>query len=219
VKAVWEPLIEPGMCAELQDVQAERTATFHERRAGWRFYWLRGLVRCTCGRRLYGHMSKSPVYYCPREMGGCGESRVSALKLEEMIGMWIVKRLGNVASAGVTTRVAVPPAVQQGMAQDEKRLEELQDMFTNHDLTRAQFIKMKRVVEARLRENKKIAVVKPMTALVGMTGARAPGAWRDALPPRRKVVASLLIDDLVVAPSTRQGVFDPDRVTITPAKF
>jgi len=219
VRAVWAPLIEPSLWAELQELQQERTATWRADSAGWRFYFLSGLIRCGCGRRLYGHVAKSPVYYCPREQGGCGQTRISAEAVEAMLSKWIERRLATARPIGATGTVTGDPAAERAAESDESKLKELDEMFADGELTRPAYVRMKRRVEDRLKASRRSTVVRSTTALVGMTGADASSAWRDAPPPKRKVVARLLLDDVVVGPSTAPGVFDPSRVRITPAKL
>jgi site-specific DNA recombinase len=219
VDAVWHPIIELSQWQELKTVQSQRTATWREGKDAWRFYWLRGVIRCECGRKLYGHKTRTPVYYCPPEQDGCGNTRISATAVEALIDQWITRRLASASTLATTTLVTVDPDEERERRRLDAKLQDLEEMWADGELTRAEYSRMRRGVQERVKKLSNTTVVRPTSALNGMTGAKAAELWSSASPPRRRAIAGILIADIIVAPSSRLGVFDPDRVRLVPAKL
>jgi hypothetical protein len=214
------------------DVHARLVALHAERRKGTRRptrrYLLTGLLRCwRCGGGLRGmpRSKGADLYVCPGPPhGGCSGTAVTADLADEAIRELVLARLdspgllGGAASEARATKTHRADVAQtvKTLAGHRQRLDDLADMWASGELTRAEWLSLKRKVGGRAKvaeaEAARLARFDALRALAG-TGRSLRQAWATmAVEERRSVLHATLDHVVVLAAEPPKQVFRPERL-------
>lgn len=177
-----------------------------------------------CGHRLAGKPARkgTPCYHCPGYRGGCANTYIVALPLEELV-------IGQVTDAVDEGRI---PASAEHTDQEKwlatiGELEEDQAFLAERwargemgrgELGRAEWVRARDTLAGRIAEARRHLAARDISAVADYLGR--PGAltaaWEHMGFDRQRAVVATYIDRVVVNPPLVRGrhSFDPDRVAI-----
>jgi len=214
------------------ETHARLVALHAERRKGprrpTRRYLLTGLLRCwRCGGALRGmpRTRGADLYVCPGPPhGGCSGTAVTADHADGAIRELVFDRLDSPAlarSAAASERVT--SAHQAGvretvraLAAHRQRLDDLADMWASGEISRAEWLALKRSLGERAKaaeaEAARLARVDTLRALAG-TGRHLRRQWPAmTVEERRRVLHAALDHVVVLAAEPPKQVFRPERL-------
>ncbi len=182
-----------------------------------------GLVRCgRCGEAMTRSMVGTlPTYRCHKAPGraSCGGTSISAGPLEELLIEAVLLRLDTpeLAKAMASSGGSDDGAAAE-LTDVEERMAELAEMFSQGEISRAEWLKARHGLEARQTAARKALSRQRQTAALdpydGQPGALR-AAWPDLSPDQRRAVLAAVIDWVGVNPATRRGPrFDPERLDV-----
>ncbi|WP_214322055.1 recombinase family protein [Nonomuraea sediminis] len=202
---------------------------------GPRKYYLTGLVFCSCDERKPKAMRVSighgkPKYSCqPKVEGGCGGRVIDLTDLETFIRKWIIKRAGDTQTLReLAEREAASQDDTEGVLtaiqKDEARLQVLEaQLASDGDEDEDELIEVVaavRKVRARLRRHRdNLARLAGATPLIGVDIADLTRRWDspDGIGlDRKRALARLFIERVIIHPTNIRGRFDYKRVEIIP---
>jgi DNA invertase Pin-like site-specific DNA recombinase len=220
----WPAVIERGQWDFAQELLAFRSATVQvakSRRNPPRPYVLRGLVICgKCGTAMAG--CSGTVYRCSRAQRGDDKKCMRTMRaepLEQFVEDAAVALLENLTVSPRRTPSASTSAAEKDIADDERQLTDLHDMWISKEITTAEYRKDRRVIQARIRENqrKTIVKVKSAEAISGLIGPAAKATWATLSPERKNSVLRFLFSAVIIGEGTMNrfpNSIDYGRVTI-----
>jgi site-specific DNA recombinase len=183
---------------------------------------LTGLLVCgRCGSSmLAGNNNGKRAYACRRAPGfeGCGKLAVIAGPVEELV-------VESVLTAVDTPKLAEAVREQAGTTNPdltalEARLADLAAMYAAGDMTKAEWLSARKVLDERLAAAR--ADLQQQAAVAAMSPfLKKPGLLRSCWPElsdeQRREVLGVVVDHVTIAPAEVRGrhAFDPDRVNIT----
>ncbi|MHC0433837.1 recombinase family protein [Streptomyces sp. O3] len=218
----WPAIIEPGIWQETRARREYRSAVHQTNLELRRFYLLRGLVMCSrCGTLMSGtKVGAVPSYLCTRKSRNGPKKcvrRIAAVKLEEFVTEAAIDLLGRLTISGKLASTSLPDSATDSVEADQQQLVELNQMWTEKEITTAEFRKMRKDITDRIAKAQRRLVVRPMKLLDGLTGPGAKDAWYadDMTDERRNAVLRFLFSGVIIDASTKpSGVFDWDRIAI-----
>jgi hypothetical protein len=214
------------------DTHARLLALHAERRKGprrpTRRYLLTGLLRCwRCGGGLRGmpRSRRADLYVCPGPPhGGCSGTAVTADHADDAIRDLVLARLDSAELAGVVASLGRAASSHQvsvrrsagDLATHRRRLDELADMWASGEITRAEWLSLKRNVGSRTKvaeaEAARLARVDALRVLAG-TGRSLRRQWPDmSVEARRHVLHAALDHIVVLAAEPPRQVFRAERL-------
>jgi DNA invertase Pin-like site-specific DNA recombinase len=217
-KGVWPTIIDRGTWDLAQEMLDFRAAVTKEGKAGHRFYVLRGIVVCgRCGTRMGGANGR---YKCSRITRGdemrCARS-ISADTLEKFVEDAAIGLLEKLTVDGRPTGSEEAAAAEAAIADDERQLKELNEMWTAKEITTSEYRQMRHEITERIERNEPKTVVRPIKMLEGLTGPDASKKWealRDQ-PERRNATLRFLFNAVIIGEQTKAiGAFDYSRIGI-----
>lgn len=197
-------------------------------RRATRRYLLTGLLRCwRCGGGLRG-MPRSrgaDLYVCPGPPhGGCSGTAVTADHADDAVRDMVLARLDSTELAGLAASRARPASAHQtsvrqtvrALAAHRQRLDDLDDMWASGEISRAEWLSLKRNVGGRTKEAEaevaRLARVDSLEALAG-TGHELRAQWPAmTVDERRAVLRSALDHVVVLAAEPPKQIFRPERL-------
>ncbi|MFR9727448.1 recombinase family protein [Streptomyces sp. MS19] len=210
----WPAIVDLGTWREVQAKRATRSVQEKERCAQKYYYKARGVITCTCGVRMGGSSSTrgSHIYRCARS-ARIGEKRctrtIGAEAVEKALTELSIRILERLDPAGVP---AVSPRSSEDVAADEadrRKLGELHEMWLADEITRAEFVRLRKKVNDRIAERQVSVIQRPVVALEGLTGPGARAAFKRLEErgeyERINAVFSLLFEAVIIKPATRKG--------------
>lgn len=225
VNSLSSLLVQPRLVAEpriLDDGTHQRLVALHASRGkgprrATRRYLLTGLLRCwRCGGTMRG-MPRShgaDLYVCPGPPhGGCSGTAVTADHAEDAVGAMVLCRLESPQILG--------PAIDaqdsvDDLAAHRLRLHDLGDMWAAGQISREEWISLKRNVGNRARAAEaevarwgRIAALRSLAGTGNVLRARWPAMSIDE---RREVVHATLDHVVVLAAEPPRQVFRPERL-------
>ncbi len=196
---------------------------------GWRTrtapgrFLLSGLLRCSlCGAVMIGQRrpkDKARFFGCKRLTGrrGCGRVNIVAGPLGALIEARLLAALGGELKTVIAAReerVAADDELARIRA-DETTLAQLaDDYYVSQVIRRADYLAVRRTLQARVREGRRRLTTRAGTRLVAEAMSDPAALWSRADLTTRRQLLSELVDAIEIAPASRLGVFDPGRVTI-----
>jgi site-specific DNA recombinase len=214
------------------EMHARLVALHAERRKGprrpTRRYLLTGLLRCwRCGGGLRGmpRAKGADLYVCPGPPhGGCSGTAVTADHAEDAIRDVVLARLDSQELArGIASRARAASAHQTDLDQSvselagqRRRLDDLADMWASGEISRAEWLALKRKLGSRAKlveaEAARLARVDSLRALAG-TGRALRRSWPAMTVEERRAVLHAVVDHVVVlAAEPPKQVFRPERL-------
>jgi DNA invertase Pin-like site-specific DNA recombinase len=185
-----------------------------------------GMSRCgSCGGRLVAGIRESGarIYRCVRspDVGGCGRLQINADPFEACVVEDVMQAVDtdHLAEMLVEDDGARAGEAAEELADVERRLDELTDMYSVGEIDRRGLLRARSRLERR-QEAARAAMSRQRrtVALDSYTGRR--GALREAWPDlgfgEKRAVLEAVIDRVTVARAARRGPrFDRGRVKIT----
>jgi site-specific DNA recombinase len=225
VNSLSSLLVQPRLVSPpriLDDRTHERLVALHASRGkgprrATRRYLLTGLLRCwRCGGTMRG-MPRShgaDLYVCPGPPhGGCSGTAVTADHAEEAVASMVLTRLDSPQSLG--------PAIDgqdsvDDLAAHRRRLHDLGDMWAAGQISREEWVSLKRNVGNRARaaeaEVARWGRIAALRSLAG-TGSTLRARWPAMTIDERREVVHATVDHVVVlAAEPPRQVFRPERL-------
>lgn len=221
-KGVWPAIVDPDKHERLRALLSSRRAPDRHRK-----YLLTGMVRCgKCGERMFVRrrsIDRVRRYGCEKRPGaiGCGSIHIIADPLDECVRDAVLSYLDSpdMVAAIEAHETRTDSVDMDALHADESSLEELsKDYYTDHLISRREFLAAREALEARIRDARmRLARTNGTGALRALSGfgAKLREAWEgEDLEWRRKVLAAV-VDRVVIGPATLGlTYFDPTRATI-----
>jgi hypothetical protein len=221
----YPAIIDPETHARLVALHAERRKG---PRRPTRRYLLTGLLRCwRCGGGLRGmpRAKGADLYVCPGPPhGGCSGTAVTADHADDAIRDMVLARLDSPELArGIACRARAASAHQTDLdhsvselAGQRRRLDDLADMWASGEISRAEWLALKRKLGSRAKlveaEAARLARVDSLRALAG-TGRALRRSWPAMTVDERRAVLHAVVDHVVVlAAEPPKQVFRPERL-------
>jgi DNA invertase Pin-like site-specific DNA recombinase len=233
-RAIWPAIVPPAPAARVREVLGRS-----DRRTGGdriRKYELVGFLRCgLCAallksRPLSQHGRRVRTYICKAGPGakGCGRLGIVAEQLEELITEQVFYRTDTpaLAKAMQDRHRAGDDGLYEAIAADEAQLLTLAEDLAEKRLTRAEWLRIREIVEARVEAAKsRMARQDGRAALSRYVGRRGRlrAAWPALGLDERRAVLAALVDRIVISAAKRKGapadasgrrMFDADRVAV-----
>ncbi|HZR49480.1 MAG TPA: recombinase family protein [Streptosporangiaceae bacterium] len=214
---IWPAIIDRGTWELAQEMLDYRARATKDEKDDQRFYLLRGLVVCgKCGTRMGGAGGR---YKCYRQFRKdekhCARS-ISAATLEEFAEGVAIKYLEKLSVDGRPVGEAAKEA-KDAIADDERQLRELNEMWTAKVITTREYREMRREITERIAKNERKTVVRPIKLLEGLTGPDAAKKWAKLKddPERKNATLRLLFSEIIIKEQTKAvGAFDYGRIDI-----
>lgn len=220
-----------------RDTSARLVALHQSRRKGprrpTRRYLLTGLLRCwRCGGNLRGVPSShgADLYICPGPPhGGCSGTAVTADRAEDAIRDRVLGRLDADEVVAAAARPGHPSGQETGrradtlLAEHRQRSDELADMWATGQISRAEWLALKRAADRRARQVEAatglVSKAETLRRLAG-TGSTLRRRWPEMTTEERRRVIHAVLDHVEVLPPTvPRGVFNPERLRPVWVKF
>ena len=186
-------------------------------RRATRRYLLTGLLRCwRCGGSMRGmpRSKGADLYVCPGPPhGGCSGTAVTADHAEEAVGAMVLARLDCAVLPGPVT---AGPDISRQLAEHRLRLSELGELWASGQISRLEWMTLRRSVGARAQAAEAQVVaegrVAAMRALAG-SGPALTAQWPAMTIDERRAVVHAALDHVVVlAAEPPRQVFRPERL-------
>lgn len=218
----WPAIIDAGTWQEVRERRELRSAIHDVNLSLRRFYLLRGLVMCSrCGTLMSGtKVGGTPSYLCVRRNRNDDKRcvrRIAAIKLEKFVCDAAVNLLSRLTISGQLATSALPESIVNAVEDDQRQLEELNEMWTAKEISTTEYRKMRKEIQGRISKAQRRTVVRPMKLLEGLTGPGAQAAWKadDMTDERRNAVLRFLFSGVIIDASSKPtGMFDWDRIKI-----
>ncbi|MBR7838272.1 recombinase family protein [Actinospica durhamensis] len=225
--AVWPEIITVEQSDQLRALLSDpdRAALFAHPTG--RTYLLSGILTCAkpkddgtlCGWRMSGRpKSGTPRYVCHNTPGSpaCGGTATVASRTDEHVRDMILTALASPEMLHqLTTKNDQDTGLAALIAEDEKDLAELAVMAAKKQITRAEWMAARTVVEKRLEENRAKQVRQtgaPM--LLGFIGTfeDMTQRWKKSLnDSQRRAIVAATVHKINVYPADPRKKWDPDR--------
>ena len=201
----WPAIITRAQWDFTQELLAFRAAAARAeqaKRKAPRSYILRGLVMCgKCGTAMTG--CGGGLYRCTRatRQDGMKCSRsIQAGPLEEFVQAAAIRLLENLSVSPKRTRTPAVEIAEREIADDERQLAELHDMWISKEIDTAQYRKDRRTIQARVNENQKktVARVKSPAAIADLIGPGAKTRWKALTDERKNSVLRFLFSAVII---------------------
>lgn len=211
-------ILDAETCARLVALHAERRKG---PRRPTRRYLLTGLLRCwRCGGRLRGmpRTRGADLYVCPGPPhGGCSGTAVTADHADEAVVNMVLAGLDSPALLRSTpTHQSQLDRAQLALAGHRRRLDELADLWASGEITRAEWLALRRTVGSRAKvaeiESARLGRVEALRALAG-TGRALRRSWPAMTVDEQRSVLHAALDHVVVlAAEPPKQVFRSERL-------
>lgn len=222
--AVWPAIVTPAQTARLRRILSD-PARFVGGGVVARSYLLTGLMYCG---RCEARMTTRPVvrkghkyrrYACTVDRGGCERCGISAERTEEEV----LRRAVEVVEPRAVGRLRVVRTDEQvevsaQLSADTEAIEDLtHQRFVDRSIDQASYASARDVLSRRIAHaERRLDQLRQADELAPFANPGAlAAAWPGLSFERRRSVLSLVIDRIVVAPTTRAGnKFDPTRLAV-----
>lgn len=219
--ASWPAILDQASWRRLRAIVTDPTRSrMHPARA---YLLTGGIARCgRCGSPLHAQRKSSGArtYACIAgpDKDGCGGLSIHAEPLERLVteavmvaieGPTLVRAIAAQAGGGFDHHAEV-------IAVEEAKLMQLADDWDDGRISRAEWIRLRDKVQARLdaarREQSRETRTTAVDPYVGRQGALR-AAWPALTLDQRRAVVAGVLDSVVISPATRRGpIFDPSRI-------
>nr|WP_243696198.1 recombinase family protein [Labedella phragmitis] len=219
--AAWPAIISPEQRERILLTFASRQAS--GRRAPRR-YLLSGLLKCgKCGHTLFSSSREDRRrYVCLSgpDHGGCGRLTVVAPPVEGLIADAVLLRLDTPQMADTLTGREQHDDKYQILVDEsravEDKMNELTDMWTEGEISRADWSRARKTLEARLEAaRRQIALLRGTDTLSGLVGrgSELAAAWDTLNLDRQAAIVRAVLDYATINAGTPGArTLDPSRV-------
>jgi site-specific DNA recombinase len=221
--AIWPQIIPPEQSDRLRRLLGSRTRS--SGRPPRRYLLTGGLLRCgRCGAPMVARPTAQRVrrYVCAKGpgQGGCGRMATVAEPLEDLVARAVLLRLDTPEMAAALTESHAQQAelaeLHDRVTADQAMLEELATDYTDHRITRSEWLAARDSIQARIDQNRRrLSRLSPTTAVDEYAGHSdlLRSAWAGLPLSRQQAVVRVILDHVVVHPAKPGRGFDPDRFT------
>lgn len=208
--AAWPAILDPDVVMRMRALIDRPSVPVRARS-----YLLSGWVVCEpCDRAMTARPyvgrrgQRARRYLCPSDRGGCGKVGIDAPRLEDLVAREALDWL-----EAQPIPAPAPQPDRTALADVERRLVDLAEMFAASEIGRAEWSAARRSLEAR----RDVLAVPPVLPPVVGRDVRAEWATAEAagdLDAKRAIIAAAV--DRVVIARTQRGAnrFDPERVDV-----
>ena len=224
--AVWPAIITVEDSDKIRALLSDPDRARKYSTATGRTYLLSGILQCgkpkadgePCGTGLVGRpKSGTPRYVCPNTPGRdfCGGTATVAKRTDEHVRDMIVTALDSpVMRKRLSRQEKQDDSLNALIREDEELLEEFAVDLAERRMTRAEWIKARSVVEARLEANRAKQTRQTRTSvLAGFIGTYEDMLARWESPQmnnsQRRAIVGAVVRKILVLPATKK--WDPDR--------
>lgn len=213
VKAIWEPIVSVETWEQLTTVLTDASRNLNGGRVD-RKYLLSGLLRCPCGAKMTGAMSKGvPEYRCPTDRG-CGRTQRKARALDEYVEKELLDYLERQSLDGLQVQEdELTSRLQVQIAEAEQSLSALIDEWTAGRISDAVFFAAQARKEAVLNALKgERAHEKRRQTMKAPVGAGVGEKWAGLTLPQKRAILFEVLQAIKVypKPATAPKRFDKD---------
>lgn len=173
-----------------------------------------GVARCGVCDAPLAAQPRERIPWMACRAPGCGRIRVTSRPVETIVAEAVLRRVEGGALTKLLERKADPSLIRK-LRGVEARLLELSDLWAAGELStpewkraRARLEADQKALSARLDSERRVE------GLDGLPDALRAN-WDDLSLARKRAVVRALVQAVIVAPSTTNGVFQPERVSIT----
>ncbi|MFE0130331.1 recombinase family protein [Streptomyces sp. NPDC059037] len=220
----WPAIIDRGQWDEAQERRKFRASRSETSQRPTRFYLLRGVVMCTCGRAMAGNSGRVPEYRCTRRVavdGTACKRTISAEALEQFTRAVAIEVLSKLDLSGRTpATTARPTADVEADEKDAQKLRDLYEMWDADEMPTGEYRQKRREIEKRMKIRQKQTRVRPVTVLDGIAGLESARHWARLEEAedyaRINAIYRFLFEAVVIDRAASVGNFDTDRITIKP---
>ncbi|MFI0817236.1 recombinase family protein [Streptomyces sp. NPDC021098] len=220
----WPAIIDRGQWDEAQERRKFRAEQSAEKNKRTRYYLLRGVVMCTCGRTMSGNSGSVYEYRCTRRVavdGTACKRTIAAEPLERFARDVAINVLSKLDVSGRTPATTTRPAADvEADERDDRKLKDLYEMWDADEMPTREYRQKRREIEARMRERQKQTRIRPVVVLEGVAGPKAAENWKRLEKnedyARINAIFRFLFGGIVIGPASGVGNFDTDRISIKP---
>jgi site-specific DNA recombinase len=216
-EAAWPPIITVEEHHRLRAVLGDPRMTT---RGAQPTNLLTGVLVCgTCGRRMTcGRGNNGERRYACRDRLGvgpyCGGTSIVAEPTEEIVAGWLFDVLDTSDLAQATTAVPEPSSPVAVLAEIDARLAQAADLFAAGSMNASQWERAN--VDLLGQRERAAAAVAATVSNTRVNPYVGDGVLRDAWPDltddQRRGIVMAVIDSIPIAPPTKRGQFDSDRI-------
>lgn len=221
-EATWPPILDESTHRRLRLLLLDPSKAVGRRARV--FLLTGGMARCgLCGAKLIGmrrqYGARSYACQASNDKSGCGGIHCIAEPLEALIVEAVMLRLDTpqLAAAVAATKAPNPGDPAKDLIDAQAKLDELADMWSSGEITRAEWLRARKPVEDRRELAERRLATSTKTNAAGPWIARA-GALRNAWPAmsldQKRAVLDAVVERVMVRPTKVRGRFDPDRVDV-----
>lgn len=183
---------------------------------------LRGVLKCgRCGTMLTASPRSEGRRYVCHSRHGCGKLTIKADWVEEFVFDLLLPMadspdLRDVLRTEEEGGAAAARELLVANSQDDRKLSELDEMFTDGDIDKAHYLKASKKLRDRMAaRDAQLATLRGRTA-VSRLGGDVQSSWDEMSADDKRSIILSLITHIEIKPSARQGrhTFDPDRLNI-----
>lgn len=221
----WPAIISRPEWDFTQELLTFRSAAAQKKRANdqrpQRTYILRGLVICgNCGSAMTG--CSGNLYRCSRALRQdaqrCARTML-AEPLEKFVEDAAIRLLAGLTVNTRRSRSAMVEQAEREIADDERQIRELHDMWKSKEIPTDEYRKDRRDIQARIRENEKKLVVRTRSveSIADLIGPNADARWSSLTDERKNSVLRFLFTAVIIGPydrATHSSSIDYGRIDI-----
>jgi site-specific DNA recombinase len=219
--AAWPAIITVDESDRLRELLARPDRLRYAPGTG-RTYLLSGMLRCArCGGRMVGRARDGvPRYICPNLPGGktCGGMATQAERTDNLIRDMVLVALASPDLADQLRKwEGVDPDLVGRIRRAEDRLTELATDYATDQISRAEWMAARQVLEQQLNHDRDIlARTSRTTVLDDFIGSADDLANRWAIlnVSQRQSIVGAVIDRIICNPANPHKRWDPDRFEI-----
>jgi DNA invertase Pin-like site-specific DNA recombinase len=206
-KGKWPTIIERPAWDFVQELLTFRSVAAHKRNGNRRTYILRGLVICgNCGTAMAGNSGS--LYRCSRAQRQDGQRCARSMlaePLEKFVEDAAIRLLSDLSVDRRAARGASVEQAEREIADDERQLRELNDMWKNKEIDTDEYREMRRDIRKRIRDNERKTVVrtKSIESISDLIGPNAKAKWGNLPGERKNSVLRFLFRAVIIGPHDR----------------
>lgn len=226
-KGAWPAIVSVGEWEEAARLRQRRTRDYEDARRNYHPYLLTGMVICTrCTRSMVGtKYNGKPCYLCTCHTVSSPlrcKRRIRAGNLEEFVKDAAKDFLTKLSAADLVATTATADSADNVKVtqDDERKLEEIREMWDANEITTAEMREMQSKIKKRMAARQRATVIRPLTALEGVViGPGAAEAFDELSTERQAGVLRFLFPAVRIEAASTRGVFDYSRIKIDPPQL
>ncbi len=131
------------------------------------------------GTMIHGRPSYQCTVEATKDTGRRCTRRISATVLEDFVSEAAIRLLEQLDITGREAAAVLSSAEAETIQADREQLAEAAQMWAGGEITKAEYLVMRKMIEGRIREAQRKTVVRPaVEVLQGMVGPNARESWK-----------------------------------------